>query len=626
MRRSLGCLLVACAACAPAQGPRETSPLLTIPSAAATRPGDPQRPEPPAAPADLAGVMRINDPELLVREIGALLPPHVAGAFQAISPAMLLDTFLGPEIGAVVDLTQPVDVASVGHPDPEYVVSLALVPDGEATLARQLTLHEEGGLVFLGKGDDDARRGAARQHRCALAPSTGRATTRLVCGSARRLVKRTAAYLASTVAAEPFAADARVTLPGSALRKKQAGAAKSLGDSAGEKLGEKLGADLVDRFLDEIDRIDASIRFVDGGIDADLDLRLNARRSIFARAIIPTSAPKTPSRAFRRLPADVVFAMHTVGARPEDMAPLRTALAANLDESLTRDGYLPEKARALRDRLEALLLTGGPLVFGAGIVGGRDGAEKALAAFEAAKPGARDLAKLEAQARGAITPWYVFEVEEPTDKWIGGLRDIVRGAEDADKTRKEGSTSTLPRDPDGDHIDVRAATLDPALRLPKDALHLEVLLTPNTKGHGRPRKAHLFVVRGNEKGTATWIGYSEDAAAIASRLRLATDDTTDAGTLGKSAEASSLQGKSAVGAGLVVVPAVSLLVAKDRTSADLRETASSVARWSSSPLTTESVTFTMSADPGAAGGRSRLSVQAHASRTLASGIVRLLSP
>ncbi|MDB4935334.1 MAG: hypothetical protein JWP87_2306 [Labilithrix sp.] len=549
------------------RGDRGMGAPLAIGPAAAARPAAPAVAEaPPRAPDDLALLMRVADPEQLVRQVAALLPPSAAAAASALDPAQVLTLLLGKRLSEVVDLGLPVDVASAGAGDVSFVVSLGVKPDAEPRLAEGLVLHERGGLVHIEK-PDDAHLETGRLGACAFTPAAGRATTRLVCASDEAALTSTAAYLARNVAAEPLDVDARFTVPGRFLREKRAGtAAKAIGDAATEHLG----SELVDTFLDEIERIDADVRFVGSGVEIALDLRLSARTSMLGRVIAPRTAPTPPPKAFYRLPGDAIVALHATGALPDDIAPLRKALAEVVEGTLIHDGYQPEKTRALRERLEALLLTGGPLVLGAGVSGGRDGAERALAALDSPRG--------EVQARSALTPWMMIEVDEPAEKWTQGLRDVVRRAEDADKTRKPGSKSSSPRDPDGDHVDLRVGLLDPALKLPKDTLHLEVLIAPRTKGARPTRKAHLFVV---PKGGATWIGYSEDVPAITARLRLALDDTTDAGTLARSTEASSLRTRSAVGAGIVALGAVAYLEAKTSTLPGLRLAAASASRASS---------------------------------------------
>jgi hypothetical protein len=375
--------------------------------------------------------------------------------------------------------------------------------------------------------------------------------------------------------------------------------------ATGEAARARLGAELVERFLGEIQRIDADVRFVGPGVEVGLDLRLSGRESLFARVIVPRSAPVPPPPAFYRLPADAIVAAHTTGALPEDIAPLRKAIAENVEATLVQDGYQADKTRVVRERLETLLFTGGPMVIATGISGGRDGAEAALAAVDAARQGADALRvsgrkspeedRAEAQAQSAFRTWVMIEVDEPAARWTQGLRDVVRFVEDADKTRKPGSKASSPRDPDGDHVDVRIAKLDPALKLPNDGLHLEILIAPRKKGARPTRKGHLFVV---PKGASTWLGYSEDVAGISARLRLALDDATETGTLSKSAEASSLRGRPAIGAGIVVVGALGYLGTKMTTTTEVRLAASSAAHATKRGARgSETLTWTLAADP-----------------------------
>ena len=603
--------LVLGAGCGPAPVPdRGPSVPLAIGPAAPPRPVLPPAPEVlPRAPEDLGLLVRVSDPEQLARDVVAILPSSAAAT--ALEPAQLVMMLLGRKLGALVDMSQPIDVTS--NADSAFVVSMAVKQDAEAKLGDGLVLREEGGLLHIGKADAPQAE-AGRMGACAFASAAGRATTRLVCASDEAALNRSAAYLARNVAAEPLDVDARVTLPGRILRDKRDSTAKAIGEAASARLG----AALVERFLEEIERVDANVRFGNAGIEVGLDLRLSARTSMLSQVLVSRSAPAVPPRAFYRLPVDALLALHTTGALGEDIAPLRRALADNIEGTLVQDGYRADKSHELRERIESLLFTGGPLVVGAGVAGGREGAERALAAFDSASP--PELARSEAMARGALLPWVLIGVEEPGSKWTTGLRELVRRGQEADKTRRPGSTSSSPRDPDGDHVDIRIGTLDPSLKLPKDALHVEVLIAPRTKGKRPTRTAHLFVV---PKGTGTWLGYSEDMSAIASRLRLAVDDTTEAGTLSRSSEATSLRSRPALGAGLFSLAGIGHFATKTTTADDLRRASRNVSRAASlGAHGNQMLTWVATADPTP--GSVRVSLATEVSRPTAADVLRLL--
>jgi hypothetical protein len=620
MKRSSarGLALFACLAganCGPAPLPeRAAAAPLAIGRAAAPRPSPAPRAESaPRPPDDVALLVRVSDPEQLMREVLTILPPSAAAAASALDPAQLASILLGQKLGSVIDLGQPIDVVSIGtRSEPTFVVSMAVKQDAESKLGAGLVLREEGGLTHIAR-PDDAQGDAGKMSSCAFTAAAGRATTRLVCASDEASLDAAAAYLARNVAAEPLDVDARLSVPGKVLREKRDGATKAIGDAASAKLG----AELVERFLDEIDRVDADVRFLGTGLDVGLDLRLSGRESLLGRALVSRTKPAPPPAAFYRLPADAIVSLYTTGARAEDLAPLRKVLADDLERTLIEDGHRADKTRALRERIESLVLTGGPFVFATGIAGGRDGAEKALAAIDGARPA--DEARVLGQARSALLPWMMFEVDEPGAKWTEGLRDIVKRGEEVDKTRKPGVKSSTPVDPDGDHVDVKIAALDPALKLPKDTLHLEVRLTPRTKGKRPARKGHFFVV---PRGAATWLGYSEDASAVASRLRLAIDDTSETGTLSRSAEAVTLRGRTATSAGLVSPGALSLLAAKATTTADLHAAAKSTARVFGALRGSETIAWSLGDD--ATPGSVHVSLRAQITRPTAVDVLRAL--
>lgn len=617
-RRFSACIavLALAAACGPSPAAeRPTAPPLSLGPATTAHPAGPPRAEAaPSAPDDLVLVVRVNDPEQLLREVVTFMSPGTAQAASGFDVTQIASLLMGAKLAAVADLTMPVDLASVGLRDPSFVVSVAVKQEWESKLAEAFTLRDEGGLLHVGR-PHEPRSATERLQSCAFTTAAGRAPTRMVCASDEPALTATAAYLARNVAAEPFDADVRVTLPGKVLRDRRDSPAKAIGAAASARLGSAL----VEGFLEEIDRIDGDLRFAGANVEFKLALHLSARAAMLSQVLVPRSPPGPPPRAFYRLPADSLVALHTTGALAEDIAPLRKTLAENLEATMIQDGYQSAKTQALRERIEGLLLTGGPLIAGMGVVGGREGADKALAALEAARAKPADEARAEARARSALALWLMVQVDEPAERWTQGLRDVIRRAEDADKTRAPGSRSSAPRDPDGDHVDMRVAPIDPAAKLPKDSLHVEVLIAPRTKGKRPTRKGHLFVV---PKGASTWLGYSEDTGAIASRLRLALDDATEAGTLGRSADAIELRAHLGVAAGLISLGGAGLLGASTTTANGLRDAASTAQLTAALGRSGAIMTSTMTADtrPGTVG----VALRARATRQVATEIARML--
>jgi hypothetical protein len=618
-----------CVSCGSPAVPRPAVAPLAIGPSVPARPASPPPPEAsPEAPADLALLVRINDGRQLMRELSTLLPPGAASAATLLDPGQLLPLLLGRRLADVVDLGQPVDMTSLGMASPSFVLSMAVKPEADGRLGEGRALREEGGLLHV--EPDGAQLAAAQLRACAFTPAAGRARTRLVCASDRASLESAALYLARTVAAEPLEVDVRITVPGTVLRERRDSTARAMSDAASARLGDGL----VESFLAEIERVDVDLRFLGSDLELGVSMHLSARESMLARALVPRSKPAPPPAAFDRLPADTLFALHTTGALPDDLAPLKRAVADTVESTLVRDGYGTAETRALRERFESLLLTGGPLVVGIGVRGGGDGAEQALArlASPASGPpappakGTRGApprhsadAALELQARKALQPWLLLEVDEPAEKWTRGLRELVRGAEDAERTRRPGSHASTPRDPDGDHVDLKIGALDPALELPTGSLHLEARITPRTKGKRPPRTSHVFVV---PKGGATWIGYSADASAIASRLRRAIDDASDAGTLGRTAGATALRARPALAAGLVSLLGLRYLSLKTTTE-ELQRAARVTTRIAALGVRgPESVSWTATADT--APGTNGLSIRAVVTRQTVGDVVRIL--
>lgn len=606
-----------CVSCGPAPSPGVVTPPLVVGPLAPSAPLAAAKPEAlPRPPDDLALLVRITDPQQLKREVVNLLPPSAASMAHELEPKDMLARFIGEPLTALVDLNQGIDVASVGGSDIALVFSLPVKPESEGSI-EGVAERDEDGLALLPRAPDrPGNRGARELEACALTSSAGRTSTRLVCAPDEATLRRTAPYLARTVAAEASDADVKLTLPGRVLRDRTDRTASAMSDAASAQLGGHLVEDL----LGEVDRIDGGLRFGGARIELAVDFRFTARTAMLTKIFVPKSVAAPPSPAFHRLPGDAFIALFTTGALADDIAPLRRALADTIEGTLVQDGYPAAKVRELREKIEGLFLTGGPLVFGAGIVGGREGAEKALTFLESSHTKPADEARAEAQARTAMKPWFMIEVEEGADRWVQGLRDIVRGAEDAEKARKPGSKASTPRDPDGDHVDIHLAAVDAALKLPKDSLHLEVSMVPRTKGSRPSRKGHLFVV---PKGGATWIGYSEDVVAITARLRLAIDDTTEAGTIARSTDATALRSKPVLGAGIVSLVGVALMAASTTSNGGLRSAgrvASHTAGIGAKGADIVSWSATSDATPGAV----RLSVNGRATRQTVVDVVRML--
>lgn len=564
------------AACGPAQRANNAGATLPIPPMRTTPPAAVvEKPEPaPAAPKDLELSARVSDPTRLFREILNHLPPALANNIP--NAEMVLELGLGSKLAETVDLAQPIDVANIGGESSTLFVSFAVKSEVEPKLGERLPLEERHGLLYV-KKDDTTGSFILRSGTCAFVPPSRAAPIRLVCATELGSYEDTARWLAHAAGGEPIDSDLRISLPGSILHDKTSKTKRVLGSATKSKFGDGL----VDDFVDEIASLQADLRLGAGTTELTGTLRLDHRKSMLAKTLLLRTTPSPPSPAFYRLPSDSLFALHTTGADATDLAPMRRAFFDELAESLVEDGYLPEKVGAIRTHLETVAFTGGPLVIGAGLAGGLDRAERTLAALDAAS-GTNGLAAAETSARAALVPWVMIEVEQKPDVVIMSLKGMVKASEEADKTRKPGSaTSSLAKkDPDSDHVDVRITTLDPALKLPTGTLALEVIMAPRTKGKHPIRRAKLFVV---PKGAATWIGYSEDAAAIALRLRTAIDDTTDSGTLGRSKEATELRAQRGVFTAMTSMAGFSLLVADRTTREDMMRAAQSSARMTALP-------------------------------------------
>lgn len=473
-------------------------------------------------PEDLSFVVRIADMDRLKGEVfGAF--PQVAGIFgNGQDLEALLALAVGREAANAIDAAYGIDIASMKN-DRYVVVSFGARADAEAKLAEHVEGTDERGVMTL---KQSSGRGAFKH--CALVPAT-KPAARVMCSDDAGALDAASAYLARSVSSELLDADVRLSVTKNVLR------SKSKRASSGALEG------LTKAFETELDRIEVDLK-LRSDLEIAATLRLSSRTSALARAVVPSAKPTTPPAAFFRLPKETVFALHVAGGTADDLRPLREALAADSVAAVKQDGYGDDGAQAFADQASQLFLTGGPLVFASGLgASGLAGVEKAVADAKD-KTGEKDDPKVLA----SLVPWSLGWVDEPAAKWTTGIKQMVKTAEDAEKTRnKKQAQRAPPKDSDGTHTALRLAPkVDAKWRLPEGSLEVLVDRTPRAP-KSKTTTSRLFVV---PKGNATWFGYGEDGALVAERLRFVLDDKQTKGTLADVPEAAALRAKSGLAA------------------------------------------------------------------------------
>ncbi|WP_437992083.1 hypothetical protein [Sorangium sp. So ce145] len=569
-------LLTACAG-APAPQRAPVAPLPAAPRPAAAAPAVAAA-QPASAPAELAFVLRIAHPKRTWDNAAQLLPSSaLVFTMGSTDPTKMLEPAVGPDLAGIVDLDRPIDVAFLGTTADHAVASLSVAEQEVPRLADRFVLKElagHPGLLRVERARNAEPDEEAPPWACAFDPGERRDGARLLCGEDVEDIEAAAAYLVQVVAREPLDADARIELSERTLRQavEEASAAGDADEDDGRAgaLGEELAAG----FLRDIAGLNVDLTWGRADVEVGLTLRFASRRSPLTLALAPAAAQDAaPPPAFFRLPADTAVAFHTQGASRAELAPLREAVFKALRDDMIDEGYDEARLDQVLDRLEALALTGGPLVVGAGANGAA--AEKALAAYQRDKgaPRARKAARL------ALQGWVLASVEEPAQTWISGVKELLQRGDELDRFKRSAPKDGARKDDEDKQHTTHAIVRAPA-SLPAGTLHVELRSKPLTKDAPPAHTTHLYVV---PAGPRTWLGVSEDDAALVARLRVAVDPGRDEGTLGAAPDMDVLRRRGTLAGGLFSLAGLTLLMANGDTPEALDEAAEDLAALAALP-------------------------------------------
>ncbi|CAN90292.1 hypothetical protein predicted by Glimmer/Critica [Sorangium cellulosum So ce56] len=569
-------LLTACAG-APAPQRAPVAPLPAAPRPAVAAPAVAAA-QPASAPAELAFVLRIAHPKRTWANAAQLLPSSaLVFTMGSTDPTKMLEPAVGPDLAGIVDLDRPIDVAFLGTTGDHAVASLSVAEQEVPRLADRFVLkeiEEHPGLLRVERARNAEPDEEAPPWVCAFDPGERRDGARLLCGEDVEDIEAAAAYLVQVVAREPLDADARIELSERTLRQavEEASAAGDADEDDGRAgaLGEELAAG----FLHDIAGLKVDLTWGRADVEVGLTLRFASRRSPLTLALAPAAAQDAaPPPAFFRLPADTAVAFHTQGASRAELAPLREAVFKALRDDMIDEGYDEARLDQVLDRLEALALTGGPLVVGAGANGAA--AEKALAAYQRDKgaPRARKAARL------ALQGWVLASVEEPAQTWISGVKELLQRGDELDRFKRSAPKDGARKDDEDKQHTTHAIVRAPA-SLPAGTLHVELRSKPLTKDAPPAHTTHLYVV---PAGPRTWLGVSEDDAALVARLRVAVDPGRDEGTLGAAPDMDVLRRRGTLAGGLFSLAGLALLAADGDTPEALDEAAKDLAALAALP-------------------------------------------
>jgi len=559
---------------------------------------------PPSAPDDVGVVVRVRDADRLAGELAALAPAYSAPLRDApLAANAAVTSLVGSQLSSVIGAHGEVDLVFFrGRETP--VASFAVRRDLGARPSGFVVREDAGLHTITPEGPPEGSRLTA----CALVDALIDAPRRLVCAEDRELLQRSAKYVARTLPAQGLDVDARVTFSRTWLRAYAAGMTEK--SASMPPSGARLGPVLLSRLIDDLGEARVDVMFGETDVVIAAVLDFTRRESELTRVLTPKTTPAPPPPAFYALPADSRLALYSRGATAEDLAPLRAAFGGELQTAMVGQGYTVEQATAMREKVEAVLLRGGPFVLAAGV-------SSALPALGAGPAHGAAPKRAPDAARAALAPWVIVQSEESPEKLIPAVRALVEGAQAAAAARPEAQRSTTPVRPE--HVELRIVPLPPALSLPPGALRLEVLSTAQPKGAPRPS---IFVVPHKD---TTWLGYGEDAGAVADRLRTAFGERKDAPTLASTKEASSLHNEFAFTALTTTLSGVALLTGGRSSPAEMAALTGTLAAIAQGPdHGTQPIIVTSTTAAGAAQA-TRLSVRARASRETFASIAALIA-
>ncbi|HEY8039249.1 MAG TPA: hypothetical protein VIF15_05620 [Polyangiaceae bacterium] len=571
---ALACAVASALSCGPSAP--TLAPVATVappPAPVASAPPEPA-PELSAipAPGTLLFTARIAHPGRAIQTLAPLVAQiPLLASFAAFDADTIVSLALGAPLAPILDLEQPIDVAvadAPGHDGGMLVAASAQLAEGpqvRETLEKHFRVFPgPRGVVRLEpRGDKDDDDDAQRP--CTVAPAYG-GGSRLVCGTNAKSVSALAPYLVRTMTRTVSTADLRVEVMTRAAHLDEhddAPATDDPDDALWHVLTSKLG--------DDVAKVVVEASVTPSALDLTLSSHFVSAGSPLTRALLGQATPAgPPPPAFERLPVDATAVWYARGAAPADLAPLHAAVLADMRASLADDGYAPSAIDEIVGLIDRMVLTGGPWV----VAGGHrlDAARSALDAYAA---GGKTTLAARAKARAALQGWMVAGVDEPPQKWMDGMRALVKtdALRPVDKPKKKDKLEK-------EQWRLALAPVAPGLALPSGTLHVEARETVNpawvaSQRKGRatylepliPHTVHLFVV---PDGARTWLAAAEDPALAASEVRASLAGAPDAGTLSARRDLDVLRAGPTSAGGALSVADLAMWKSDDTSDADLR--------------------------------------------------------
>jgi hypothetical protein len=408
VQRVRGCSFVAVAAvlaaCGPAAGPNAPVVVQTenTPSIA---------PSTEVKPLPTGDTSAVAAPPSLV----------VTGHVRSLSE---FETSLGEGVGSLLgdafgeardtfDRAQPIDFAVIAGGKGrtlkgEFAVSFPLKNNAltRTSLEHENAVIEKDGTLYL-----ESKRGDESKSRCAVAPSFGAATHRMICAGDAASLEALAPYLARTLTREEVknlvAVHVDVRPLHETVRSLRALGESMLEERMGSKERELFGpalARVVDAYADFAGDMSAGDFFIDAGpadATATLTLHFESSKSVLTKSALEHAGRVgPPSESFLAMPRDAQFAGSHSGApklAKEWLHEFKSTLKTAVDQLPTGGKLTKEKDQAVKmtTDLVDLLLSDAPGAFGMGYKG-------------SAKRLSRHLESV----------WFALEQDVPLSKWV----------------------------------------------------------------------------------------------------------------------------------------------------------------------------------------------------------------
>lgn len=548
-------------------------------------------------PAGLLVVGRVAQPEKILKTVGGWVHLPLPGANELLKS-------LGDETFAeVADLSQSVDgVVAVGSggggmrdfdPQVAFAVSVRSFEQAKAKLGAKYTIKSGPNGQFTvegigappseprdGNSDDDEPKGLT----CALAPAVGGTGAKLVCGE-RASLEALVPYMTRTLPRASFGSDVHVEFrfapvrePMAQLRTTLPVLGRSLGLGGNSAISEMIDAGLgeVADFVNDATRMTFDSDLSDPGAQATTRVDYATSTSLMARvAAASLGHAGPPPAAFMHLPGDTDVALYGLGSDPKLLDRPRELIGKAL-LSVGSDAKMPDaESRTLRDLLADRLLGlfAGQVVYGKGF--DQAAVERALSARDNVKQG--DAAAEDEASRvlaEQVVGWHLVQVSEPVTKVGPMLKDW------AQLWNRPAFAKWLKANVSAKKsAQVRLAAMPAGVKMPKDAVHLEIVIPrsdlevmppmvgrpggPMPKAKKIARKPVVLHVMAIPDQGATWLAFGLDAKLAATKALQALSTAPEDGTLGKTGALDELKSSKLNGAWLMTLRGLLVFTALD---------------------------------------------------------------